>query len=394
MTPYASLLYFCMSLYFVLPLLAWCLLRGRHAVWPWIAVLSVGLLFVHYWDGLNFVGQRGVRETWVVLSYGLLQWLCARGFLALTRRTRSGWTFLAVLAAALVPLLYEKFSAPEDADALPLFAFAGISYITFRALDVVIGIRDGLITELPLRHYLSYLLFFATTSSGPIDRYRRFVKDFDRVRSRHEFLIDLDASVRHLFRGLFYKFVCAYLLYQYCITPLTTRHDGMGILWYAYAYTLYLFFDFAGYSAFAVGFSNLLGVRTPENFNRPFLARDIREFWDRWHISLSWWFRDHVYMRFVMKATKAKWFKSRFTASYLGFILTMGLMGIWHGTAWFYVLYGLYHAALLIGHDLWVRFGRKRWGISGLMGEVLAILLTFHFVAFGLLLFSGRLAHP
>ena len=70
-----------------------------------------------------------------------------------------------------------------------------------------------------------------------------------------------------------------------------------------YAYSLYLFFDFAGYTAFAIGVGYLFGIHTPENFQRPFLARDIRDFWNRWHISLSWWFRDHVYMRFVMAAS-------------------------------------------------------------------------------------------
>ncbi len=104
---------------------------------------------------------------------------------------------------------------------------------------------------------------------------------------------------------------------------------------YMYAYTFYLFFDFAGYSAFAVGFSYLFGIHTPENFNRPFLSRDIRDFWNRWHMSLSFWFRDHIYNRFVFTALKNKWFKDRYTASYVGYVITMALMGLvaWHSLA-------------------------------------------------------------
>ena len=82
---------------------------------------------------------------------------------------------------------------------------------------------------------------------------------------------------------------------------------------YMYAYSLYLFFDFAGYSAFAIGFSYLLGVHTPENFNRPFLSRNIKEFWTRWHITLSFWFRDFIYMRFLLTAFKKKWFRRQDT---------------------------------------------------------------------------------
>ena len=116
---------------------------------------------------------------------------------------------------------------------------------------------------------------------------------------------------------------------------------------YMYAYTFYLFFDFAGYSAFAVGFSHLLGIHTPENFDRPFLSRDIRDFWNRWHMSLSFWFRDHIYNRFIFAALKGKWFRSSQLASSVGYLLTMGLMGLWHGTAPNYLVYGLYHGVLL-----------------------------------------------
>ena len=126
-----------------------------------------------------------------------------------------------------------------------------------------------------------------------------------------------------------------------------SRRDSCRSLSYMYAYTLYLFFDFAGYSAFAVGFSYLLGIRTPENFDRPFLARDIRDFWNRWHMSLSFWFRDHIYNRFLFTALKGRWFRSPQLASSAGYLLTMGLMGLWHGTALHFLAYGLYHGVLL-----------------------------------------------
>ena len=166
----------------------------------------------------------------------------------------------------------------------------------------------------------------------------------------------------------------------------------LNTLSYMYGYSLYLYFDFAGYSAFAIGIGYLLGIHTPENFNRPFLAGNIKDFWNRWHISLSTWFRDHVYMRFLLTATKGRWFAGKHTASYLGFFLSFGLMGIWHGIEPYYLLYGIYHGTLLVGHELFTRWNkaRKVWG-SGPIWRLTGTLITFHLVCLGFLLFSGRI---
>jgi membrane protein involved in D-alanine export len=240
--------------------------------------------------------------------------------------------------------------------------------------------------------YLAYLFFFPTISSGPIDRYRRFEKDWQHRRTRAEFLQDLDGAVQRVFTGFLYKFILAALIQQYWLDPVSQRSDALGIASYMYAYSLYLFFDFAGYSMFAIGFSYLFGIHSPENFNRPFLAHDIRDFWNRWHMSLSTWFRDHVYMRFVIAGTKGRWFQDGYLTSYLGFFVMFGLMGLWHGTAVHYLVYGLYHAVLFTLHDLFRRFNRVRrvWG-EGPLWRAAAIFVTFNLVCFGFLIFSGRL---
>jgi membrane protein involved in D-alanine export len=166
----------------------------------------------------------------------------------------------------------------------------------------------------------------------------------------------------------------------------------LGLAAYAYAYTFYLYVDFAGYSAFAIGLGRLFGVRVPANFRHPFLAADIRDFWARWHISLSEWFRDHVYMRFVLAATRGKWLSDRHLTSYAGLLLSFGLMGGWHGLERHYLLYGLYHAGLLIGHDLFGRWNARHrvWG-AGRGWRLAGIVLTFHAFCGGMLLFSGRI---
>ena len=202
-------------------------------------------------------------------------------------------TLLALVGARFLPL------AVPGAQ----LGFLGISYVTFRSLDVIFGIRDRLIVSLPADEFFAFLFFFPAISSGPIDRYRRFSRDWNRPRLAAEFWKDLDGAVHRIFTGFLYKFLLAASIKTYWIDGL-----GTGGLWntlsYMYGYSLYLYFDFAGYSAFAVGVSFVLGIHTPENFNRPFLAGNIKDFWNRWHISLSTWLRDHVYMRFMLAAAR------------------------------------------------------------------------------------------
>jgi len=326
-----------------------------------------------------------------VAGYGVFEWLAARSFLSVRQRGSHRWVFYCALLIGLVPVLAAKF--------IPLFnasyglTFLGLSYVTFRSLDVIIGIQDRLIHAVPPGQYLSFLLFFPAISSGPVDRYNRFAEDWKRTRTAQEFLQDLDGAVHHIFTGFLYKFILAVLIKQYWLDPVAQGTQFLQIVSYMYAYSLYLFFDFAGYSAFAVGFSYLFGIHTPENFNRPFLSRNIRDFWNRWHISLSWWFRDHVYSRFVFAALKGRWFKNKYVASYLGFLISMGLMGLWHGTAWYYLVYGLYHGVLLSVYDWLGRWNKrvKIWG-EGIWWQAASIFITVNLVCFGLLIFSGRLA--
>src|SRR5689334_9060661 len=165
---------------------------------------------------------------------------------------------------------------------------------------------------------------------------------------------------------------------------------------YMYSFSLYLFFDFAGYSAFAIGVGRFFGIHVPENFRAPFLARNFRDMWDRWHITLSWWLRDHVYMRFMLTATRRRWFGgNRRRAHHVGLLLTMGLMGCWHGLELRYVLYGLYQGVMLVAYDVVGRWTERRWwAADGRLAHVAGIFLTVNLFCFGLLIFSGRLFAP
>ena len=387
MIPYTDFLYFGISLYALLPnfVFGW---------WKWVSkawiVIATGfMLYIQYAVVEAIFPKTPILELWLVLGYGVVQYLLAGAFLLIRKHGKNQVVFDLAIILSLAPLLAGKF-IPLVQPSYQL-VFLGLSYVTFRCVDVIIGIHENLIQSLPPVQYLTFLLFFPTISSGPIDRYQRFAEDWKHNRSWNDFVHDLDGSVRHIFTGFLYKFILATLIKTYWLDILTPHTGLQSTLSYMYAYSFYLFFDFAGYSAFAVGFSWMLGIHTPENFNLPFLARNIRDFWNRWHMSLSFFFRDNVYNRFVFAALKGRWFKNKYIASYLGFLLSMGLMGVWHGTAWYYIVYGLYHGVLLILTDLVERFNRKMklWDEDRPAMKFIAIFITFNLVCFGFLIFSG-----
>lgn len=390
MTPYENVSYF---FYLLIPLIPAVLLgmygaTGRvRAAWVFLSTLGM-LLFI----------ARPMDVLYQIAAYLLFQWIIVRLYLAYRSgaqgNNRAG-VFYLMIALSILPLVVVKLNPSFIALGFwqTVIGFIGISYFTFRTVGIIIEIRDGLIKEISLLNFMSFVLFFPTLSSGPIDRYRRFVADLDKILTRQEYGELATQGLDYIFRGFLYKFIIAYLIYKFWLDPLNYAVGFLSTFQYMYAYSFYLFFDFAGYSAFAIGVSYLLGIKTPENFNKPFLAKNIKDFWNRWHISLSFWFRDYIYMRFVLDSAKKKRFKSRYTASYVGYFLLFGLMGVWHGTQLQYILYGLYHAGLMISFDILDRKNKtwKFWG-QGVWWDSLAILTTAHFVMFGFLIFSGRLS--
>ena len=382
--PYADFTYFGLLLYIVLPTILLGLFGWANRHWTIATVVIVSV--VQFSDLLPVFPNTPVWELWIVVGYGLLQAGLAWGLLRWRLRPLF-WVFLVLSLLPLVAVKVLPVLRPGS-----LFGFLGISYVTFRALDVLFSIHDGVLKTLSPGTYFTYLFFWPTVSSGPVDRYRRFEKDLNRQRSRTEFLDDFNVAVDLVFRGFLYKFIIAALIRTYWMDRMDLHQDASHVIGYMYGYSLYLFFDFAGYSSFAIGVGRVFGIQSPANFDLPFLARNIRDFWNRWHISLSFWFRDHIYMRFVIAATKGNWFKGKYTASYLGLFLTFGIMGVWHGVEPHYLIYGCYHAILLCGYDAFARWNKQAKRIPDTRGWRIAnTLITAHVVCFGLLIFSGKL---
>ena len=298
-------------------------------------------------------------------------------------------TMILMVFLAGLPLVLVKVLAAFKISGL---GFLGISYMTFKLIQIIIEIYDGLI-EKPMGplDYVHFLLFFPALSSGPIDRSRRFIEDWKKQRTKEEYLELAGTGLFRLVLGLFYKLVISRMVFQQ-MTSIRYKDFSFFVI-YMYLYTAYLFFDFAGYSLMAVGASNILGIETPMNFNIPFISVDIKDFWNRWHITLSTWLRDFVFSRIVMRFMRKKIFKKRLTTAMVAYMINMTFMGFWHGIALNYIAYGFYHGILMAAFEWYQKKSKfykknknKTWY------KVISWIITMHLVMFGFLIFSGKMS--
>lgn len=289
---------------------------------------------------------------------------------------------------SILPLVINKVFALTS---LHLLAFIGISYMSFKTIQIMLEISDGLIKEkISIKDYLQFLLFFPTVSAGPIDRSRRFLKEINEVMPRKDYLELAGDGVYRIVLGLLYKVVLSTYVYQ-MLLALSNTGTVVYSIKYMYLYTLYLFFDFAGYSLMAVGSSNILGIQTPMNFNKPFLSVNIKDFWTRWHITLSTWLRDFVFSRVLMQVIRKKWFKNRLHNATYAYMVNMLVMGFWHGLSVSYIVYGFYHGVLMAGFEVYQKksnFYKKNKNKNWY--KLLSWFVTMNLIMIGFFIFSGE----
>jgi len=318
----------------------------------------------------------------------LLAFIVYQYFLVfLAQRIEAKW-LKPLVFLSILPLVINKVFALTS---LHLLAFIGISYMSFKTIQIMLEISDGLIKEkISVKDYLQFLLFFPTVSAGPIDRSRRFLKEINEVMPRKEYLELAGDGVYRIVLGLLYKIVLSTYVYQ-MLLALNNTGTVVYSIKYMYLYTLYLFFDFAGYSLMAVGSSNILGIQTPMNFNKPFLSVDIKDFWTRWHITLSIWLRDFVFSRVLMQVIRKKWFKNRLHNATYAYMVNMLVMGFWHGLSVSYIVYGFYHGVLMAGFEVYQKksnFYKKNKNKNWY--KLLSWFVTMNLVMVGFFIFSGE----
>lgn len=344
----------------------WLLPRGRIAFlggvsYVYLATLDPGSIFgLTIWTGLFYVlaprtagKERGPRLVLAALVVGIL------GYLAYFK-------YVPPLMAAFVtnPL--------EERLLIPL----GISYFTFKLIHYAMETARGKIPEHSLANFFTYVFLFPIFTAGPIERFDHFLKNRDEKPSREAFA---EGGTR-IIQGLIKKFVFAEVLVYPLFAAKTTDlllNDARAIaplrtwLHLALAYA-YFYFDFSSYSDIAIGGARLFGFRVTENFNFPFLAPNISNFWMRWHISLANWCRSYVYMPVI------GWTRNPYLASYA----TFAAIGLWHAGDWNQLSWGLYHATGITIYQTWGRMRRKyKWKkLQGWKAQVLSTGITIVFV--------------
>ena len=261
--------------------------------------------------------------------------------------------------------------------ALPLVGIAlpiGISFFTFQIVSYDIDVYRGDVAAQKNPIYLAaYISMFSQLIAGPIVRYSDIAA---QLQTRTHSIERFSLGIRRFMIGLSKKMLVANILGELVSDFKASDDKSVLYFWlYAVAYTLHIYFDFSGYSDMAIGLGRIMGFDFVENFNYPYIAASITDFWRRWHISLSTWFRDYVYIPLGgNRVKKARWIFNIFVVWFL--------TGLWHGAAWNYVLWGHLYAVLLVFENLiGVKFLKKT--------KVISHVYTMLFVILGFVIFDA-----
>ncbi|MBI5388030.1 MAG: MBOAT family protein [Verrucomicrobia bacterium] len=356
-----------------------------------VLIVAASYLFYGWWDW-RFLSLIFVSS---VLDYGI--------GLALARtedpRRRRIWLWLSV-GCSLVILGFFKYydffveslgallahwQIPFHPRLLGVILPVGISFYTFQSMSYVIDIYRRQMKPTPnLVNFLAYVAFFPQLVAGPIERASHLLPQFERTVTITRAM--LEEGVWLVLWGMFKKVVVADNLAP--LVEMVYGHmgaTGPAVVLATLAFGVQIYCDFSGYSDMARGTARVLGFDIMVNFNLPYVAVNIREFWQRWHISLSTWLRDYLYIPLGGSQRGA-------ARTYLNLLVTMLLGGLWHGAAGNFVLWGLWHGGGLMGHRLWTSSGQVRRGTAK-WARGAAWLLTLLFVFYGWLLFRAGSWH-
>lgn len=298
--------------------------------------------------------QRYWLAAGVGFNLGLLGYFKYAGFFIANLNALGNW---------LIPV-------PEIT--LPL----AISFFTFQQIAYLVDVRRGDCREYQFRHYSLFVLFFPQLIAGPIVHHREMMPQFESLRPRRELWPDLAVGMTIIAIGLFKKVVLADSLAGYADPVFAAAAQGKAVSfvdsWVAiFAFSLQIYFDFSGYSDMAIGSARLFGIKLPENFCSPYKAASIIDFWRRWHITLSRFLRDYLYISLGgNRDGRGK--------RYRNLLVTMLLGGLWHGAAWTFVVWGALHGLFLCINHAWRALVRGlKLRLSYVWLRPMSIALTF-----------------
>ncbi len=272
---------------------------------------------------------------------------------------------------------------PLEARWLHLALPVGISFYTFQSMAYTIDVYRGRLPACQkLVTFALYVAFFPQLVAGPIERATNMLPQFKRKLS-----VDYDRVVdglRLMLWGLFKKLVIAdrLAIYVDAVYSDLQSHSGLSLIVATLFFMFQIYCDFSGYSDIAIGLARIMGFDLMQNFRRPFLSRSVSDFWRRWHISLSTWFRDYVYISIGGN-------RKGLSRQIVNLLLVFALSGLWHGANWTFAIWGIYHG-VIVAIETVLRAFHVRLVPHNALGQIIKLLCAFVFIYFGWILFRAN----
>lgn len=306
---------------------------------------------------------------------------------------------LSTVAAIIFPIIFMiaiKYGIHPEKSQL----FIGISYTAFRLSQLALLVRNGVVQTPNLGKYFSYAFYFPILSVGPIHSYEDFEKSLDHPDFSFNTFFN---SLKRVLVGFTKCIVIANIFHQIDYDALLAHglvSPRLDITIAMFAYFFFLYFNFSGACDIAIGLSGTFGLRVSENFDYPFLSRNIREFWTKWHMTLSTFMRDMVFSPTSKILVRLWGPKNAHHAVAITIFLVFVLIGLWHGLSWNFLIFGLLHAVGVSANSYYAVFLKRvltakqyRAYMDSEVIRVLSIVLTLSFMAFTLLFFGNSLNH-
>jgi alginate O-acetyltransferase complex protein AlgI len=336
--------------------------------WP---ILILSWAFYAWWR-VDFLG--------LLIGVTLFTFLIALRMDAADERARTRLMVVGLIGnlGVLGYFKYANFGVASFNQAMAALGFGTVNWseivlpigLSFYVLQSVSYLIDVFRRDVPVSrsfvNYAAYKAIFSQLIAGPIVRYAEIERE---LKARHHSLAQFGAGARRFMAGFAMKVIIADTLAPLVDASFALPNPTVADAWLgAIAYTFQLFFDFAGYSAMAIGLALMIGFHFPENFNWPYLSRSIQEFWQRWHMTLSRFLRDYLYISLGGNRHGA-------VRTYVNLLLTMVIGGFWHGANWTFILWGAWHGGLLALHRAWSRAGYALHGAIALPLTLVCVIL-------------------
>lgn len=359
----------------------------------WLALASI--FFYGYWNP----AYVGLLLGSITCNYIMGVWIAKAAVRGEDKQKKRLLIF--ALAANLSLLGYYKYFnffigningiAGTDWSLSSIILPLGISFFTFTQIAFLVDTYQGKVREYNFTHYLLFVTYFPHLIAGPVLHHKQMMPQFNTPATYRIGLENIVIGLTFFTIGLAKKVLLADSLAEYATPVFGAAHDGIqpqfvGAWVGALAYTFQLYFDFSGYSDMAIGISKMFGVNLPINFNSPYKAHNIIDFWRRWHMTLSQFLRDYLY---IPLGGNRKGPARR----YLNLFITMLLGGLWHGANWTFVIWGGLHGLYLCANHFWRHFFEEAEPSGSKIGRVLGILITFLVVVFAWVVFRAESMH-